>query len=186
MELLNVVFLDRDGVINYDYGYIGQTERVTIIPGVIDAINKINELGYKIVVITNQSGVARGFFSIEDVTKVNNHINKLIGKDKNNNSLIYKYYVCPHHPEGIIKEYRKECNCRKPNPGLINIAIEEFKKDGYIVNKKKSYFVGDKETDMISAKRALIKNKIFISNISINNKYKQYESLYDFSESLGS
>lgn len=130
------VFLDRDGVINFDSGYVKNPEETFLIEGVADFIDSLkNDLGFKAIVISNQSGVARGLMTLEEVESVNNKINELL----NPNAKIDAFYFCTHHPDfdGYV------CDCRKPSPFLILKAAKEHNLD-----LKRSYFIGDKATDM--------------------------------------
>lgn len=133
--MLKTVFLDRDGIINENIGmhrYVENWEQFRILPGVEDSIKKLNEAGYQIIVVTNQSGIARGILSKECVDdlhgRLRTHIEQSGGK-------IDAIYMCPHK-EG-------ECNCRKPQIGLFLQAERDF-----IIDKKRSWMVGDSETDV--------------------------------------
>ncbi len=140
------VFLDRDGTIIEDAGYIGEIERVRFLPGVGEAIRLLNESCFKVIVITNQAGVARGYFSEEAVQEVNTFIRESLAQEA---ALIDSFYYCPHHVEGVIEEYRKECYCRKPNPGMIEKAVHDFN-----IDLKQSFVIGDKSSDIEAGSRA--------------------------------
>ncbi|MBI5048036.1 MAG: D-glycero-beta-D-manno-heptose 1,7-bisphosphate 7-phosphatase [Deltaproteobacteria bacterium] len=127
------VFLDRDGTINKDTGYIDSPGRLIIIDGVSSAIKRLNSNGFKVVVITNQSGVARGYFSKEALDIVNKRLEHILKKKR---AHIDGIYYCPHHPDD-------NCECRKPKIGLL----EQAKKD-LNIDFKKSYVVGDKVSDV--------------------------------------
>src|SRR4030067_2408741 len=105
------VFLDRDGTIIQENGYISKINQVEFIPGSVKAIQILKSLGYKIVVITNQSGVAQGFFSEKSLKKVNNYLLKKLRQQK---ASVDGIYYCPHHPRVGLKNYKKDCDCRKP------------------------------------------------------------------------
>ncbi len=132
-------FLDRDGVINYDTGYVHSKNKFKWKNNVIKAIKYLNENNYYVIVITNQAGIARGFYREKDVIILHNHINNTLFK---HGAHIDRFYFCPHHPEAKIKKYKKNCNFRKPNIGMFNKAFSDFK-----ILKNKSFFVGDKDTD---------------------------------------
>ena len=140
------VFLDRDGTIIEDVGYIGECSRVRFLLGASQAIKSLNENGFGVIVVTNQSGVARGYFSEETVQELNRYIREALAEQ---GAHIDMFYYCPHHIEGIIEEYRKECHCRKPNPGMIKEAAGEFD-----IDLKGSFVIGDKISDIEAGHRA--------------------------------
>ena len=111
-----VIFLDRDGVINQDYGYVYEIEKFNFIDGVFKACQYFEKLGYEIIIITNQSGIGRKYFTENDFLKLTNW---MIDKFNENNTKILKVYHCPHSPD-------ENCDCRKPLPGMINQAISDF------------------------------------------------------------
>ena len=115
MKKNKIAFLDRDGVINSNKpkkGYIGSLKDFKWIPGAIKAIKNLNKKNYKVVVVSNQSGVARGFFTIKDVKKIHFYIQKKLNE---NDAKIDAFYFCPYHKDGIIKKYKKKSLLRKPN-----------------------------------------------------------------------
>ena len=140
------VFLDRDGVIIEDSGYVGEISRVNFLPLVGQAIRQLNAAGFKVIIVTNQAGVARGFFREEDVHRVNDYV---CGKLAEENAVIDAVYYCPHHIEAVIEEYRKDCNCRKPKTGMIENAARDFNLD-----IKKSFLIGDSAKDIEAGRRA--------------------------------
>ena len=156
MKLTKIAFLDRDGVINssqYMNGYIGSLKYFKWISGAIKTIRLLKKKKYKIVVVTNQSGVARGFFKIKDVKKIHSFIQK---KLKIYNTKIDAFYFCPFHQDGIIKKYKKKSSLRKPKIGMFRLAQKKWN-----IDIKNSFMVGDQETDMIFARRAKIKGYLF-------------------------
>jgi D-glycero-D-manno-heptose 1,7-bisphosphate phosphatase len=156
MKLTKIAFLDRDGVINssqYMNGYIGSLKYFKWISGAIKTIRFLKKKKYKIVVVTNQSGVARGFFRIKDVKKIHSFIQK---KLKIYNTKIDAFYFCPFHQDGIIKKYKKKSSLRKPKIGMFRLAQKRWD-----IDIKNSFMVGDQETDMIFARRAKIKGYLF-------------------------
>ena len=163
MKKTCVAFLDRDGVINsgkLNNGYIGSLEHFKWVPGAIKAIKFLNEKNYKVVVVTNQSGVARGFFTIKDVKKIHSYIQK---KLKEKGAKIDAFYFCPFHKDGIIKRFKKNSLLRKPNIGMFRLVKKKWR-----IDKKNSFMVGDQKTDMEFAKRAKIKGYLFnIKNLYI-------------------
>lgn len=177
-KITKAIFLDRDGTINKEVGYLHDSAKFFLIPGVIDAINIFHKLGYVVIVVTNQSGVARGYYSEKDVVKLHNYIDGQLqnsaSRSCDNNfdenktkslesvSIIDAYYYCPHHPEGVIKGYAISCNCRKPNSGMIDRAVYDFKRKGIQIVLSKSIIIGDKEIDMQTGKNANIGRKILL------------------------
>jgi len=129
------VFLDRDGTINEEVGYLSEPGQVTLLPGAADALTRLRQAGFKLVVVTNQSGVARGYFSEDDLGKVNGELSRLLA---GHGVAIDAYYYCPHHPS-----LTGECGCRKPKTGMAERASRELG-----IDLAKSYFVGDKTTDV--------------------------------------
>jgi D-glycero-D-manno-heptose 1,7-bisphosphate phosphatase len=141
------VFLDRDGTLNEDPGYLGDPEKVMLFPNTGKALSILkNQLKLKLIVISNQSGVARGLISEEDVKKVNSRINELL---KDENAEIDAFYYCPFHPEFSTPE---ESRCRKPSPDLVYRAAEEMDLD-----LSRSYFIGDTEGDILCGINAGLK-----------------------------
>jgi D-glycero-D-manno-heptose 1,7-bisphosphate phosphatase len=134
------VFLDRDGTINEQAGYVNHISRFVLLPGTAEAIRLLNSHDYLAIIITNQSGVARGYFPMELVDKVHNHLKDLLRKE---GATIDGIFVCPHYPGGEVREYGIDCNCRKPRPGLIQTALENFD-----IDVSRSYVIGDRNTDM--------------------------------------
>ncbi|MDO5564625.1 MAG: HAD-IIIA family hydrolase [Eubacteriales bacterium] len=158
-----IVFLDRDGTINIDKGYTINTNDLIIIPSMKEKMIKWKKDGYKLIVITNQSGVARGLYSKKDVNNFHKYLNEKI------DFLIDGFYYCPYHKDGIVKEYKKESYNRKPNPGMlldcmldlesgfIEYLGEKKKVLPCIIDKENSFFVGDKNIDIECANRFGIK-----------------------------
>ena len=134
------VFLDRDDTIIRDLGYLSDPRDIDIMPGAAEAIRVLNESGIPAIIITNQSGIARGFFKEETLEAIHNRLKTLLDGQ---GSRIDAIYYCPHHPDGIIKEYRLACTCRKPQPGLLLRAAQDFGLD-----LMHCYLVGDKPIDI--------------------------------------
>ena len=146
MKKYAAVFLDRDGTINEEVGYMDSLEKLKIIPEAFEAIRLINQNGMKAVVITNQSGVARGLFSEEFVQTVHAIIQEQL---KAGQAFIDAFYHCPHHPTEGQGVYLQTCNCRKPAPGLLFKAADEME-----IDQGRSYMIGDMPKDVEAAKRA--------------------------------
>ena len=134
------VFLDRDGTINEEMGYINHIDRFSLLPRTAEAIRMINAHGFKAVVVTNQSGVARGLFPELLVKEIHRKMEDLLRAE---GAHIDWVYYCPHHPDFGPPEYRKRCTCRKPATGMIERACRDLG-----INPKKSYVVGDRITDV--------------------------------------
>ena len=135
------VFLDRDGTINVDKHYLYRWDEFEFMEGVPEAIKGFHDLGYCVIVVTNQSGVARGYYSEDDVKILHEHINECLQKYK---TQIDGFYYCPHLQNGKIFQYRKKCRCRKPEKGLFEQAIREWNIDPF-----NSWTIGDRERDII-------------------------------------
>lgn len=140
------VFLDRDGTLNEQMGYINHPSRLKMLPGVSHAVRRLNQAGFKVVVISNQSGVARGYFPEKLVDEVNQDLAENLAGE---GAKLDGVYVCPHHPSAEVPAYRLDCDCRKPRPGLILQAARELDLD-----LPGSFAVGDRLADVDCARRA--------------------------------
>lgn len=146
------VFLDRDGTLNIDKGYVHRVEEWEWIPGAIDAIAALKNAGFLVVVVTNQAGVARGYYTEADIDILHGKINEEL---KQYGAAIDRFYYCPHHPEfGTIRE----CDCRKPNPGMIYMAQQEMD-----VDLAGSWLVGDKMSDIQSGMAAGLRSILVLT-----------------------
>jgi len=168
----HAVFLDRDGTLNEDPGYLGDPEKVKLFPGVGEALAELkNKLNFKLIVISNQSGITRGLISKENVEEVNSKINALL---KNYGVQIDAFYYCPSHPDFNSQD---ECSCRKPLPELVFKAADDFK-----INLAESYFVGDAVSDIecginAGVKTILVKTgygKESINSLKKGNKFPTF------------
>ncbi len=139
------VFLDRDGVLNCDYGYVYKVDDLKLIEGVGETLKRLKDAGYLLLVITNQPGVARGYYTLEDVDIFHAAMQKQLQADYG--VKIDEFYVCPHHVDGKVAEFAIKCECRKPAALLPEQAIEK-----YDIDRGSSFFVGDKDSDMECAK----------------------------------
>jgi D-glycero-D-manno-heptose 1,7-bisphosphate phosphatase len=148
-----VAFLDRDGTINEEMGYINHKDRFKVFDFVPEAIRILNERGFKVIVLTNQSGIAKGYFSEELLTEIHEMLQNMLMKNK---AKIDKIYYCPHHPTEGKGKYRTECDCRKPKTGMIKMAEKDFR-----IDKEKSFMVGDRFKDMEFGKKIGLKT-IFV------------------------
>jgi len=136
----SAVFLDRDGTINEQMGYINHISRFQLLPGAAAAIRKLNEAEIPVIVVTNQSGLARGYFPEELLVAVHKKMHHLLADE---GAHVDGIYICPHHPEAKELRYRKNCCCRKPKTGLLEQAARELRLD-----LKASYMVGDRWSDL--------------------------------------
>ena len=158
---IKTIFLDRDGVINKEVNYLYKVDNFVFIDGVFDACKNYLELGYKIIVITNQSGIARGYYSKYDYIKLTNW---MLSQFDNHGISILDTFYCPHLPES-------NCNCRKPSPGMFITAKEK-----YNIDMENSWAIGDKESDIEAAKCAGITNTILVRSGHQINEYSSKAS----------
>ena len=143
------VFLDRDGTINEEVGYLDCLKKLKLLPGAAEAIRMINQGAMRAVVVTNQSGVARGFFDESFVEAVHGRLGEMLRKE---DAFLDGLYFCPHHPTEGRGHYRGSCVCRKPAPGLIMQAMEELRLD-----PGRCYIIGDTLKDIEAGARAGIR-----------------------------
>jgi D-glycero-D-manno-heptose 1,7-bisphosphate phosphatase len=136
-------FLDRDGVLNVDHGYAHRPDQLEWIAGAPDAVRLLNDAGYYVIVITNQSGVARGYYAETAVRQFHAHMQDVL---RAQGAHIDAFYYCPHHPDGVIKEFAIKCRCRKPEPGLLEQAARDWP-----IDLNRSFLIGDKDDDLAAA-----------------------------------
>lgn len=140
------IFLDKDGTLIPDVPYNVNPDLITLQPGVIEGLQLLKDSGYIFVVISNQAGVARGYFRLEELDKVEEKLNLLLNEE---GIEIESYYFCPHHPLGKITKYSFACDCRKPEPGMILKAIKELQ-----IDTEKSWMIGDILNDVEAGNKA--------------------------------
>jgi len=150
------VFLDRDGVINIDHGYVFRKEDFHFVHGIFDLVKTCNELGYLVVVVTNQSGIGRGYYTEKEFIDLTNWMH---GVFKKNNSKIDAVYFSPYHPIHGVGKYKKNHNSRKPNPGMLTNAARDLN-----IKLEASIMIGDKLSDIRAAEAAGIGLKILFSS----------------------
>jgi len=139
-------FLDRDGVINVDHGYVFEPARLEFTPTGIEGIRLLNRAGYPVLVVTNQSGVARGMYGVAEVEAFHAHLDARLRQD---GAHVDAFYYCPYHPEGTVKEFAVDHEDRKPGIGMIRRAMREWD-----VSAEGSFLIGDKQSDLEAAAAA--------------------------------
>lgn len=147
------VFLDRDGVLNVDVDYLYKIDDFQWVDEAPEALVYLVKQGYHLFVVTNQSGIARGYYTVDDMQQLHAHMQQELQKY---GVLIEKFYYCPHHQEGKVAEYAIECDCRKPKPGMLLQAMAE-----YAIDKEQSFLIGDSKRDIDAAQAAGIKGFLF-------------------------
>jgi len=138
--LKSAVFLDRDDTIIRDVPYLNDPQGIVLLPGAAEAIRRLNEARIPVIMVTNQSGIARGLLTEEILEAIHDRLIRLLAT---RGALIDAVYFCPHHPEGTVEAFAMECACRKPSPGMLLKAALDFGLD-----LKRSYLVGDKPIDI--------------------------------------
>ena len=166
---IKTIFLDRDGVINKEKNYLYKINDFEFIEGVFDACQQLQKLNYKIIIVTNQSGIFRGYYTESDFKKINDW---MIGQFNLNHISILDTFHCPHGP-------KSQCECRKPKPGMLLKAQKK-----YNIDMKKSWLIGDKEDDITAANQSGIKNTILVrsghyADESISNAKYLIKSIND-------
>lgn len=164
MDKNKAVFLDRDGVINKDTGYVHKIEDFLILPGVIESLKILQSKGYKLIIVTNQGGIAKKYYTLDDFTKLNNHMLSIFEENK---IKIEKVYFCPHAPE-------EDCECRKPKTKFVYDAEKEFN-----IDLKNSWVIGDKMSDIKMGEdcgcRALLVESEYVKNVDV----MKFKDIYD-------
>jgi D-glycero-D-manno-heptose 1,7-bisphosphate phosphatase len=140
------VFLDRDGTIIEDADYLTDPEQIRILPGVLSALKRLRDSGYLLIVVTNQSAIARGWLTEDGLKEVHSELDRRLHAG---GAHVDAYYCCPHLPEGTVPRYAVACDCRKPKPGLLNRAAQEWD-----VDMGSSFMVGDSVRDAEAGRHA--------------------------------
>jgi D-glycero-D-manno-heptose 1,7-bisphosphate phosphatase len=136
-------FLDRDGVLNVDRGYVHRLDQLDWVDGAAQAVGLLNRAGYIVIVVTNQSGIARGFYDEAAVRQFHTHMQDGLQAQ---GAHIDAFYYCPHHPQGTVAEWAVRCRCRKPLPGMLEQAARDWP-----IDLGRSFMIGDKDDDMAAA-----------------------------------
>ena len=139
------VFLDRDGTLVEEAGYLDRLERLVFFPYSVDAVRLLNRAGFAVVIVTNQAGIARGIFKESFVAEAHQHISDRLAAG---GARVDAFYYCPHHPEAVIDAFRKDCDCRKPQPGMLTRAANDLDLD-----LSASFVVGDRWHDLEAGRR---------------------------------
>lgn len=168
------LLLDRDGVINIDHDHVSEIKNFNFIDGIFDLCKKAQELGYLIIVVTNQAGIAKGLYSEEHFLEFTKWIESEFAKRQ---IKISKTFYCPYHIEAVTEKYRRDSFDRKPSIGMLLKAINEFN-----IDVKKTIMIGDNETDIIAAKKAGIARKIYFNKVKKIGKDLADEEIVDLAE----
>ena len=152
---MKAVFLDRDGTVIFERGYITVAEKVELLPGSAAAIVRLRSLGWKVIVVTNQGCVAKGMITEDELGAINFRMIALLGAE---GAELDGVYCCPHHPEGVLPEYAIECDCRKPRPGLLERAASEHGLD-----LDQCVMIGDTQRDIGAAAAAGAKSILVLT-----------------------
>lgn len=169
------VFLDRDGTINVDVDYLHETDKLAFIDGTFEALALLKEHGYRLIVISNQSGIGRGYYGARDVERLHEYMNAILQKHR---AAVDAFYYCPHVEQD-------QCACRKPRTGLIERAVAEWD-----IDLSCSWMAGDKETDVLTARSAGCGYGLLLSGHAVPDalraKYKDhlYRNLWDFAQHI--
>lgn len=172
LNLKKACFLDRDGIINIDSGYVYRIEDFIFIEGIFELCHIYQKEGYLLIIVTNQAGIARGYFTEKDYQNLNSWMLEEFNKKAIH---ITDVFYSPHHEKHGIGGYKQVSMDRKPNPGMILSAKEK-----YNIELTQSLLLGDKESDMIAGERANIGRLIFINNKIQQKKWEQYPTLKEF------
>jgi D-glycero-D-manno-heptose 1,7-bisphosphate phosphatase len=139
------VFLDRDGTLLEEAGYLDRLDRLILFPFTIDAVRLLNRAGFSVVVVTNQAGIARGIFKESFVAEAHRHMTERLAAG---GAHVDAFYYCPHHPEAVVNEFRQTCECRKPKPGMLTRAAADLD-----LALDRSFVVGDRWHDLEAGQR---------------------------------
>lgn len=166
-------FLDRDGIINKDFGYVHKWTEFVFVDGILDLLKLLQKNEYVLIVVTNQSGIARGYYDEKTVEKLHEKMTHVLSS---HDIYLDDIYYCPHLPSGNLVEYAIECSCRKPKPGMILTAAGKHN-----IDLSRSILIGDKITDIVAGQRAGLKNNFLISDLERTLQCKKYRDLKELS-----
>jgi D-glycero-D-manno-heptose 1,7-bisphosphate phosphatase len=147
------LFLDRDGVLNADKGFVARVEEFEWMPGALECVRRFNELGYLVIVVTNQTGVAFGLYTEADMQAVHAH---MLAELARAGARIDRIYECCWHPAATLPHYRRDSELRKPRPGMLLRAMEDFP-----IDKARSFLIGDKQSDLDAAAAAGVRGFLY-------------------------
>lgn len=165
-------FIDRDGVINREREYVYRIEDFELVPGAIEGLRRLHEAGYALVVVTNQAGIARGLYTEADFQQLSSHMWRLL---KGEGIDLAGIYHCPHHPTAGQGEYRRDCDCRKPAPGMLLRAAADLDLD-----LSRSVMVGDKRSDAEAGRAAGIREAVLVrTGHGLSEDDERYASAFD-------
>ncbi len=167
-------FLDRDGVINVDKGYVFRETDLEWMPGAIEGMRKLQDMGYQLIVVTNQSGIARGYYTEDDFHRLSQF---MIESLAHAGVTVAGIYFCPHHPNGSVERYTRICDCRKPAAGLILRAVKALN-----IDPAQSLMVGDKASDMQAARTAGITLLYHLTQASLFPGAVEVSSILDVAQ----
>lgn len=146
-------FLDRDGVLNIDHGYTHRPEDLVMVDGAAEAVRALNDAGYFVFVVTNQAGVARGYYTEAAVSRFHMHMQDALMAA---GAHVDAFYYCPHHEQGVVENLAIACSCRKPKPGMLQQAARDWP-----VDISRSFMIGDKDDDLTAASAFNVRSRIF-------------------------
>jgi D-glycero-D-manno-heptose 1,7-bisphosphate phosphatase len=173
--LKRALFLDRDGVVNVDIGYLHCVEDCVFVPGIFELVRRARKAGYDVFVATNQAGIARGYYSEETFSAFTEWMLEQFAAQ---GAPITQVYYCPHHPTAGIGKYGVVCECRKPAPGMLLRAARE-----HGIDLGRSIMVGDAETDMAAAQAAGIATRYLVGHTNERpQSFEKVESLLELTE----
>lgn len=156
VSLQPALFLDRDGVINVDHGYVYRPQDFQFIDGIFELVKAANQAGYLVIVVTNQAGIGRGYYSENDFNTLTDW---MLSQFSERGAKVDAVYFCPFHPEHGVGEYRRFTECRKPGPGMLLTAAKDFN-----IALNKSIIIGDKISDIVAGQRASVGTLLYIGD----------------------
>jgi D,D-heptose 1,7-bisphosphate phosphatase len=174
-----VVFLDRDNTLIANDGDLGDPSRVRLLDGVASGLKALHEAGYRLVVISNQGGVARGAFTEEDVDAVHQRIAGMVDTESSLERVIDRFYYCPYHPEGTVPDYRREHPWRKPKPGMLLQAAQDLDLD-----LARSWMIGDQERDVAAGRSAGCRTVLVTDRVAEDDGIRCTARAATFSEAV--